>query len=383
MKLLSATIHGLFGDRQPVVCSFRDDITILTGRNGAGKTTILKLLWYIISGNVHNALTEINFQSLILETDLYKIELMKVSNNTCRGKFKASNEEFEREFEDERDDDGDIESDARDTLNSLVLQFGASVFFPTFRRIEGGFGLQAAKNGNNFNAMQFRIQTQGRFKNDIELGLQNLATSLSHKAHSFVSSISTLDIVKLLLENYSNLSQQISLNQQTAYQEIIDRIARRQTDLGASEIDAQALLTEISERIEAIQASSKNDMRPWTALSELVERIFISQSIQIGSRVSLGEAANAINSDSLSAGEKQMLSFVSYNAFLTSNIFFIDEPELSLHVDWQRQLFPILLGQATNNQYIICTHSPFIYSKYPESEIILNSDRGHTDLSEA
>ena len=51
----------------------------------------------------------------------------------------------------------------------------------------------------------------------------------------------------------------------------------------------------------------------------------------------------------------------------------IDEPELSLHIDWQRALLPALLEQGTSNQLILATHSPFIYANYPEKEILLSS----------
>jgi predicted ATP-dependent endonuclease of OLD family len=71
-----------------------------------------------------------------------------------------------------------------------------------------------------------------------------------------------------------------------------------------------------------------------------------------------------------------MLSFICYNAFNDDCIVLIEEPELSLHVDWQRQLFPTLMSQKTSNQFIVATHSPFIYSKYPDKEIIIDPDRG-------
>ena len=92
--------------------------------------------------------------------------------------------------------------------------------------------------------------------------------------------------------------------------------------------------------------------------------------------ITLGEAKEAISSDKLSAGEKQMLSFLCYNAFSRNNSIFIDEPELSLHVDWQRLLFPTLLEQDTKNQFIVATHSPFIYAKYPDKEILLSDNKG-------
>jgi predicted ATP-dependent endonuclease of OLD family len=36
----------------------------------------------------------------------------------------------------------------------------------------------------------------------------------------------------------------------------------------------------------------------------------------------------------------------------------IDEPELSLHVDWQRVILRELMKQAGDRQIIACTHAP-------------------------
>ena len=112
------------------------------------------------------------------------------------------------------------------------------------------------------------------------------------------------------------------------------------------------------------------------AVSKLIEKLFNHSGISFGRRLSFGDKAEAIYSDELSAGEKQMLSFICYNAFYDNTIFFIDEPELSLHVDWQRQLYPILKSQNKNNQFIFATHSPFIYGKFPDKEIMINIDKG-------
>jgi len=64
-----------------------------------------------------------------------------------------------------------------------------------------------------------------------------------------------------------------------------------------------------------------------------------------------------------------MLSFLCYNTFIHNSPIFIDEPELSLHVDWQRKLFKILLNQGTNNQFFVATHSQLIYTNYADKEI--------------
>ena len=116
--------------------------------------------------------------------------------------------------------------------------------------------------------------------------------------------------------------------------------------------------------------------RPFSVLEERIRDILQHKGIRVTAGVTLGEEDEAIESDKLSAGEKQMLSFWCYNTFSENTAIFIDEPELSLHVDWQRILLPTLLEQETGNQFFVATHSPFIYTKYPEREILLDEDRG-------
>ena len=76
MKLKSVKISGLHNN-PPLNLKFHDDLNILTGKNGAGKTTILKLIWYIISGHIDLALNEIDFSSIEIETDIYVCNVEK------------------------------------------------------------------------------------------------------------------------------------------------------------------------------------------------------------------------------------------------------------------------------------------------------------------
>src|SRR5207302_170911 len=119
---------------------------IITGYNGSGKTNLLKLLWYTISGNTHALLNELNFTSLTLFTDLYTLKLQKVSHHTCRGTLSSEDGSETFQFEDESSyDEDEIMSDARDQFDSVTRNKGSSIFFPTFRRIEGGFTINPSR----------------------------------------------------------------------------------------------------------------------------------------------------------------------------------------------------------------------------------------------
>jgi predicted ATPase len=73
---------------------------------------------------------------------------------------------------------------------------------------------------------------------------------------------------------------------------------------------------------------------------------------------------------SLSSGERQIISFIHACYLARERIILIDEPEISLHIDWQRDLLASI-GQYSH-QLIICTHSPSIPADYNDRLFKLN-----------
>lgn len=79
----------------------------------------------------------------------------------------------------------------------------------------------------------------------------------------------------------------------------------------------------------------------------------------------------SIGLSSLSSGEKQLFILIT-EALLQKglpHLFIADEPELSLHIGWQRLVIGELLEMNPNAQIIIATHSPEIAGKYPNNII--------------
>lgn len=68
--------------------------------------------------------------------------------------------------------------------------------------------------------------------------------------------------------------------------------------------------------------------------------------------------------NSLSSGEIQLFVILTHLYFnpdaAEANLFIIDEPELSLHVNWQEEFVSALLEATTDVQLILATHAPSI-----------------------
>lgn len=64
----------------------------------------------------------------------------------------------------------------------------------------------------------------------------------------------------------------------------------------------------------------------------------------------------------LSSGEKQMLAILLTVLVEDDQhyVLFMDEPEVSLHVDWQKRLIDLILELNPNVQIILTTHSPAV-----------------------
>ena len=365
---------------------FNKDLNIITGANGSGKTTLLKLLWYLISGHLEQILTEIPFRHIAIQTNLFTLSMERVEPDQVTLDYSFGKEEGVYEFIIIDAETGRINRKDIDSVNALEKQIARttkrSLFFPTFRRIEGGFSLSPDAEGSDVRILSVPEMLQ--------VSMSRFSDEVSINGHKFVASISTEDLRELLTQKYADIYEKINNRQSQVLEEIAKKIQNNPDKNKVSEIpqDPSAVLNAIQKVNEEREQLSK----PFSVLSELSRKILRYDAIRVTgwsghgettdgitlgedrNRITVGETENAISSDKLSSGEKQMLSFLCYNAFSENTPIFIDEPELSLHIDWQRLLLPTLLDQSTGNQFFIATHSPFILTGYQHKEIPLKSD---------
>ena len=83
-----------------------------------------------------------------------------------------------------------------------------------------------------------------------------------------------------------------------------------------------------------------------------------------------------IEMDHLSAGEKQILLLL-FTLFLMEDrptLLLLDEPEISLHIEWQDRLIQLMHDIDPNCQIIMTTHSPNIFADGWEDKLVFISD---------
>lgn len=113
---------------------------------------------------------------------------------------------------------------------------------------------------------------------------------------------------------------------------------------------------------------------------EVINVLFSSTGKNIAiddkNRVIFRKGCQVIPTDKLSAGEKQILLLL-FTIFLMEDkptVLLLDEPEISLHIEWQDRLIQLMCELNSNCQIILTTHSPNIFADGWEDKLVFISD---------
>lgn len=166
--------------------------------------------------------------------------------------------------------------------------------------------------------------------------------------------------------NSSHENKGVSLNILVNYGQILrlEELNRIVTDFNSKK---QTINKQLNKFVEVINYFYKGSSK----------RIEISNMGKVKISSSLSEEITVMG---LSSGEMHLFVIFTFLAFSKNakkgGVIFIDEPELSLHLNWQENLIDKLRELNTTPQLILATHSPEIVSSYNEYCLLMNQSGG-------
>ena len=116
---------------------------------------------------------------------------------------------------------------------------------------------------------------------------------------------------------------------------------------------------------EAQRAMAGNLAKPKARFQDMLDELFCYTGKKIdrqSNELSFLQFGESITAYQLSAGEKHML-VILLTALLRCgehSVLFMDEPEASLHIEWQEQLITMIRELNPDIQLILTTHSPAV-----------------------
>lgn len=253
------------------------------------------------------------------------------------------------------------------------------VFYPTYRRIEASidkifssysrkyrdrdltskymdFGLRDVKARISNLLEKIRKDTNNAY---IEMNANIISELLGTKQESFTNAIEEIDMHKIDV-----VINRIGEDRITNIEKLRSYISSRSNFRGDSKINFLFYYLQKLVNIYDSQAAIDNKLKKFakTCSKYLVGKEIIYDETLLSIGVYDDDGVK-IDFDQLSSGEKQIISIFSkvYLDVISPCIFIIDEPEISLSIEWQKQFLKDIYDSKKIALLIATTHSPFIF----------------------
>lgn len=213
-------------------------------------------------------------------------------------------------------------------------------------------------------------------------GLQELWSRYSNQLLSEVQAIQgegLVSIMRGILSARQPRRKVRKLEAETAYHRVAAFLERQGSpdilgsqDSFAKKYEEDRQLRGLVSEINTIEQRIEKASVARTELQKLIRTMFSGNKTVIfkdsGIEVKTDEGEN-IGLASLSSGEKQALSIFIEVIRSEIGCLLIDEPEISMHIDWQRNLISAMRQLNPNTQLILATHSPEIMADIADENI--------------
>ena len=422
-KIKKVKIEGFWGTRT-VTLNFNDDINFLIGVNGSGKTTMINLIAASLNADFATldkaqfSKIRVDFFDLkeVKEKTQCFIEVEKTVNENSpysniifkiklpddnKPKIYKLNELEEESFFRYPNDyiihkrhrlSGQLERDVNIALKDIVNLTWLSIHRTTgISRTsdEKSFESTIDKKINELSTdlvkyfgildKRYSLETE-KFQKNIFLSLiedetQDDILSISKELDSEKEKDSLKQIFLLfkLKENDFSLKLQKHFKSFEAAKDNLKKNQEINLNHLAAFIGTRRVHSIVQEWNTLNEIKTLINKPKFTFLSE-INCLFQGKKISINERNELfveTQSGKTFPLIHLSSGEKQLIIILGQSLLQENNnhIYIADEPELSLHVEWQEKLVSSLKSVNPNSQIIFATHSPDIVGKYSDSVI--------------
>jgi predicted ATPase len=421
-KLLDVEITGFWGQHK-IKTVFHDDVNIFIGRNGTGKTTFMNILQAVLSVDLEG-LSNLQFDHVSIRlkkgSSTKKIQVHKNPDDLLEYKsltYQISRNKYvfpilSGDLHYDRYRNGRIHPRLQRELESLKFEMDKMIglsFLSVNREENIDPDEYRRKREPILNSVDFKLM---KLMNDFTTYQLQLETEISNLSTKFQKDVLISMLFNPEFDNVP-INKKVDLDE-VGIEDIKTRLQQAYRDLGI--LDKKILdginkhVESISNAADAINKSVENPGEPVyvhhvtpltllrrtrkiiglsSQLQEDKQRVFKpildylhllkefieGKSFKTSNKNHGGLIVHKLNEEfplnQLSSGEKQLIILLT-EALLqkqNSTIFLADEPELSLHISWQRKILPSLNELNPNAQIIVATHSPEIVGKWINNAI--------------
>nr|MDT0662112.1 ATP-binding protein [Micromonospora sp. DSM 115978] len=385
--LKRVTVDNLVGREESIDIVFERDLNVLWGLNGSGKTSLLRIIDSALRNN-SAAIANVPFSRAVVEfySESYDTVITREitrpeESSELSDSFASAIKESDPSLDEHtvqllrqlnkagQPSNWTLSSDKKFTPKRPELRF-ARVYLPTSRLntpmkragtlgkpddLDTDFADQIERIWNLYNARSLQEIDALR-----EQGIASILSAILTRSISTGSENSSdvsPDRAYELVRRYA-LSQRHHLRMGRK----VDFLARYGDD---------PVLREVVSEIVKVQEKIEQAREPQRTIESLLSKFYsLNKRVSFeagGVTVSLGE--KQIPLGGLSSGERQILYILLQCLASNGSVIMIDEPELSMHVDWQHEIVSAMRAVAPESQLVLATHSPEVMAEIPDRKI--------------
>lgn len=379
-KLEFIEVKGLTGRKETLHVEFDDKMNVIWGSNGSGKTSILKI--------IHSAMT--GDPAPILRVSFSSARVGFIDNrgrNVIRSiNRKVPDSRITMDLDDGQDFDGyrDLEltryeiykdaqalrwssSETTDDLGYVRHRYLPISRVFDFRNRQG----RPSRGGGGISEVLDEVEYDRVFAEQIQsLWSEYHSLALSHTRWSQQDAVNRILGAVLAGDEYSDIVREDPLPTDDA-QRLVANFFETHKGLSRhvnvekviSDYKTNPLMNRVVRTVSEVQQQIEDAQAPERRFEEVINDLYGGKKIIDVSgprrlRVSLAEGGSPIPIESLASGEKQVMRILLETLVAGSSPVVLDEPEISLHVDWQGKLLELMRYINPEAQIIAASHSP-------------------------
>lgn len=253
------------------------------------------------------------------------------------------------------------------------------VFYPTYRRVEVGFEKVFSTNPKKYVNRELTTKYMGFGMSDVKNRIRNLLEKLRKDANAAYIEMNANIISELLADRIGNYIDDFGKIDMHKVDVVIKRIGEERIDnidklrpfltskkFNEKNSNIEFLIYYLQKLVNIYNSQEAIDKK----LSKFAQ---VCSKYLSGKKIEYDETMLTMNVfdndglkidfDDLSSGEKQIVSIFSkvYLDVTSPCIFIIDEPEISLSIEWQKEFLRYIYDSEKVALLIATTHSPFIF----------------------
>lgn len=425
----SVQIFGFWGDRH-VEVKFNKDLNFLIGKNGTGKTTIINLISAAMRADI-SVLYSISFSKLIITLKSHGankkpiIEIVKSVNDATGGvtltfTIRERTTDKGAIYVVDSPFDGRVYREPRSIRTKRLVEVGAKLGgvlsalvevnwlsvhrnsidkfarFPREEEFDSSIDQKISELSGKFSSYFSLLSSQANEEN--KQFQEQVFLSFIEERHSFFERIASSEddpeektaLISALRD--LGVSNSKATKSVSSHFTRLERARKAYHDSNALTLETigtlsdSARLRQIVNRWRELVVRRNEIFKPRASFEQIINTLFTGKELHFDQRnnpkiqITRSRKMEEVDVDALSSGEKQLFILLG-EALLQEGrpvVFISDEPELSLHVDWQAVLFENVRKLNPSCQIICATHSPDIVG--PFSDRVIHAESCFVDV---